>query len=215
MADLNIAEHRMPQTGQVNINAGSKSYLMRVHIMPTEYGELCQLELHAEKPAELGEFGADNALIEKFSNLIRTKSSGVIIVAAPQDFLLKNIFQAVFGMSVFSEKHLICLEDKVTGWKSPYGIHTRTNHKASYTLENALETVAEMDFDCIAIHGLNSNVVKQIYAMFGRLIFISIVAVDVKAIEKQMVNIYGVTPQQYRSQTIAVLFANGDKVTLT
>jgi type IV pilus assembly protein PilB len=214
MADINLVASRIPQAGYINLKHNGREYIICVNTMPTINGELCRLEIHHKQQINLVDLGADEKLIDKLFSTIRSKTTGIIIVAAPQEYLLKKMFHAIFYDEVFKEKHLICIEEKVSGWQSPQGVHCRANQKTSFTLEMALASAIEMDFDCIAIDELNCNIAKMVYKIFGRLVFVNIIAEDIKAVERQLVNVLEIPSGQYRSQTIAVLFADGDNITL-
>ena len=84
MADLDIAERRMPQDGRISLTVRDNPIDLRVSVLPTMFGESVVLRVldRAHASFDLGELGLqpqDHDLVRK---LIR-KPNGIIIVTGP------------------------------------------------------------------------------------------------------------------------------------
>ncbi len=83
MANLNIAERRLPQDGRINIKVGNDELDLRVSILPTPYGESVVIRLLSNKMLfslkELGLLPSDLAILEEMIK----KPHGIILVTGP------------------------------------------------------------------------------------------------------------------------------------
>ena len=84
MANLDIAEKRMPMDGRIGIRLNGEDIDIRVSTMPTVYGESISLRLLQKsgnfvKLADLGMGSRDQALIEK----LIARPNGIILVTGP------------------------------------------------------------------------------------------------------------------------------------
>lgn len=84
MANLDIAEKRMPMDGRIGIRVNGQDVDIRVSTMPTVYGESVSLRLlqKSENFVRLGELGMhedDQALIEKIIH----RPNGIVLVTGP------------------------------------------------------------------------------------------------------------------------------------
>jgi type II secretion system protein E len=83
MANLNIAERRLPQDGRINIKVGNDDLDLRVSILPTPYGESVVIRLLTNKMLyslqELGLLQSDLSILEEMIK----KPHGIILVTGP------------------------------------------------------------------------------------------------------------------------------------
>ncbi len=66
MADMNIAEHRVPQDGRISLNVGAKGIDLRMATLPTIYGEKIVMRVLDKSSVVLGfaELGFDPDMLE-------------------------------------------------------------------------------------------------------------------------------------------------------
>ena len=66
MADINIAEHRIPQDGRISLNVGGKGIDLRMATLPTIYGEKVVMRVLDKSSVVLGfaDLGFDEDLLE-------------------------------------------------------------------------------------------------------------------------------------------------------
>ena len=84
MANLNIAERRMPQDGRIQLTIGGKQIDFRVSTLPTSFGESVVLRVLDQSNVALSieNLGMPDDVYEKFTRDIK-KPNGIIIVTGP------------------------------------------------------------------------------------------------------------------------------------
>ena len=84
MADLNVAEHRIPQDGRISLNVGSKGIDLRMATLPTIHGEKVVMRVLDKSSVVLGfgDLGFDEDLLSTYEG-IYTKPYGTILVTGP------------------------------------------------------------------------------------------------------------------------------------
>ncbi len=84
MANLNIAENRLPQDGRIQLKIGGKDIDIRVSTFPTYYGERIVLRIlnKSDMSFDLEAIGFDGQTLEDFNNLIK-KTYGIVACYRP------------------------------------------------------------------------------------------------------------------------------------
>jgi type IV pilus assembly protein PilB len=84
MADLDIAERRLPQDGRIELSVGGHPVDMRVSVLPTMFGESVVLRIldRSVVSLDLDKIGMDDDTVAKFREVIR-KPNGIILVTGP------------------------------------------------------------------------------------------------------------------------------------
>src|SRR5205823_12109253 len=84
MANLDIAERRMPQDGRIELNVGGNSVDLRVSILPTLFGESAVIRIldRTVVQLDLNKVGMSQELIAQFRELIH-KPNGIVLVTGP------------------------------------------------------------------------------------------------------------------------------------
>ena len=87
MADINIAERRIPQDGRISVNANGKKIDLRVATLPTVYGEKVVMRILDNSTArlDLADLGFCRGNYERYSKSF-TKPYGTILVTGPDRF---------------------------------------------------------------------------------------------------------------------------------
>jgi len=84
MANLDIAERRLPQYGRIDLNVGGNPVDMRVSVLPTMFGE--SVVIHVLDPTvvalDLNKVGMDQRILSQFRQLMH-KPNGIILVTGP------------------------------------------------------------------------------------------------------------------------------------
>ena len=70
MADMNIAEHRIPQDGRISLNVGSKGIDLRMATLPTIHGEKVVMRVLDKSSVVLGfaDLGFDEDLLKTYES---------------------------------------------------------------------------------------------------------------------------------------------------
>ncbi|MEE9295870.1 MAG: ATPase, T2SS/T4P/T4SS family [Phycisphaerae bacterium] len=84
LANLNIAEHRLPQDGGFRIRAQNKEIDLRVSIIPTIYGAAVVMRILDKSSVLYGlnQLGMGGVLLERYNDLIQ-QPYGIILVTGP------------------------------------------------------------------------------------------------------------------------------------
>ncbi|NLE38248.1 MAG: type II/IV secretion system protein, partial [Pirellulaceae bacterium] len=84
MADLDIAERRMPQDGRIQLSIGGHPVDMRVSVLPTMFGESVVLRIldRSVVMLDLDVVGMDPTTLAEFRKIIR-RPNGVVLVTGP------------------------------------------------------------------------------------------------------------------------------------
>ncbi len=113
MANLNIAERRLPQDGRIRIKVGGEELDLRVSILPTPYGESVDIRLLSTDIRfgleNLGLLKRDQVLME---DMIK-KPHGIIFVTGPTGSGKTTTLYACLTRINAKEKKIITIEDPI------------------------------------------------------------------------------------------------------
>ena len=114
MAEMNIAEHRLPQDGRIKINVGQEELDLRVSTIPTFYGETIDLRIlpHSQMMFGLEQLGLPRSYLEKMDALIHL-SHGIVLVTGPTGHGKTTTLYACLSKINSPTKKIITIEDPV------------------------------------------------------------------------------------------------------
>lgn len=177
MANLNIAEKRLPQDGRIAYMVGNKSIDMRVSIMPTMYGEKVVLRILDKSSVILDKeaLGIEGHDREIFDELI-SKAHGIVLVTGPTGSGKTTTLYTMLSQLNTAEKNIITLEDPVE--YNFQGVNqTQVNAKAGLTFANGLRSILRQDPDIIMVGEMRDNETADIAirsALTGHLVLSTI-----------------------------------------
>ncbi len=151
MADLDIAERRVPQDGRIGLMVGAKPIDLRVASLPTVYGEKIVLRLldRSNVMLRLEDLGFAEKSLARFRKSF-TKPYGAILVTGPTGSGKSTTLYATLNILNSSEKNIITVEDPVEYRLT--GINqVQTNVKAGMTFSRALKSILRCDPDIVMI----------------------------------------------------------------
>ena len=177
MADLNIAERRLPQDGRISYLVGRKAIDLRVSTTPTMYGEkvvmriLDKSSVILEKKA-LGLQGHNEVL---FDQLI-TKPYGIVLVTGPTGSGKTTTLYTALNQLNTPDKNIVTLEDPVEfNFK---GVNQmQVNPKAGLTFATGLRSILRQDPDIIMVGEMRDSETAEIAvrsALTGHLVLSTI-----------------------------------------
>ena len=114
MANLDIAERRLPQDGRIRLNVGGHPVDLRVSVLPTMFGESIVMRVldRSVVMLDLNIVGMDTPILLAFRELIR-KPNGIVLVTGPTGSgKTTTLYGALNELNVIEEK-LITTEDPV------------------------------------------------------------------------------------------------------
>jgi|TARA_R110000782_G_scaffold20675_19_gene55947 type IV pilus assembly protein PilB len=162
MANLDIAERRLPQDGRIELTVGGNPVDLRVAILPTIYGESCVMRVLDRGNVELSldrvGFRPDD--LEKFRTLIE-KPNGIVIVTGPTGSGKTTTLYAALADLNDVQTKILTAEDPVE-----YDIdglcQVQVNPDAGLTFAKALRSFLRQDPDVILVGEIRDLETAQI-----------------------------------------------------
>ncbi|MDP9073981.1 MAG: Flp pilus assembly complex ATPase component TadA, partial [Actinomycetota bacterium] len=151
MADINIAERRVPQDGRVSATIGGRAVDVRVATLPTVHGEKVVMRILDKSNAllqltDLG-FLPDNMRRYEKSYL---RPYGTILVTGPTGSGKSTTLYATLNILNDESKNVITIEDPVE-YRLPNINQVQVNLKAGLTFAAALRSVLRSDPDIVLV----------------------------------------------------------------
>jgi type IV pilus assembly protein PilB len=151
MAELDIAERRMPQDGRIGLMVGGKPIDMRVATLPTVYGEKVVMRLldKSNVMLEMSDLGFSDKALRRFERAFR-KPYGAILVTGPTGSGKSTTLYAALNVLNDPAKNIITVEDPVE--YRLQGINqVQVNLKAGLTFAAGLRSILRCDPDIVMI----------------------------------------------------------------
>ena len=162
MAEINIAERRIPQDGRMSINAGGKKIDLRVATLPTVWGEKIVMRILDNTTAmlKLTDLGFLDRNFKVFEESF-TKPYGMILVTGPTGSGKSTTLYATLNIVSTPDKNVITVEDPVE-YRIPGINQVQTNVKAGLTFAAALRSILRSDPDVVLIGEIRDHETAQI-----------------------------------------------------
>ena len=114
MANLNIAEKRVPQDGRIQVNIKRDRYDLRVADLPTLWGEAIVMRILDRKSVmvELEQLGFHDEILERWKKLI-VMPNGVILVTGPTGSGKSTTLYATLNTINRPDTKIVTIEDPV------------------------------------------------------------------------------------------------------
>ncbi|MEI7684135.1 MAG: ATPase, T2SS/T4P/T4SS family [Planctomycetota bacterium] len=174
MANLDIAERRLPQDGRIELNVGGNQVDMRVSILPTMFGESCVIRVldRGNVGLDLNRIGMESDLLAKFRLLIQ-KPNGIFLVTGPTGSgKTTTLYSALSELNDISEK-LITTEDPIE-YDIDGIVQVPINADIGVTFASALRAILRQDPDRILVGEIRDLETAQIAvqsALTGHMVF--------------------------------------------
>jgi type IV pilus assembly protein PilB len=151
MADMNIAERRVPQDGRVSLRVGSTSVDLRIVTLPTVFGEKVVIRILNKESVllRLGELGFSDDAFKRFEESFR-RPYGAILVTGPTGSGKSTTLYATLNIVNSPDRNIITVEDPVE-YRLPGVNQVQVNNKAGMTFAAALRSILRADPDIILI----------------------------------------------------------------
>ena len=114
MANLDIAERRMPQDGRIELSVGGHPVDLRVSVLPTMFGESVVMRVldRSVVSLDLGKVGMDQPTLKTFREVMH-KPNGIILVTGPTGSgKTTTLYSALSELNEITDK-LITTEDPI------------------------------------------------------------------------------------------------------
>ena len=162
MADINIAERRIPQDGRLSVNANGKKIDLRVATLPTVWGEKIVMRIldNSNAMLKLSDLGFADENYEVYSRSF-TKPYGMILVTGPTGSGKSTTLYATLNIVSKPEVNVITVEDPVE-YRLPGINQVQTNVKAGLTFAAALRSILRSDPDIVLLGEIRDHETAQI-----------------------------------------------------
>ncbi len=151
MADMNIAERRLPQDGRIEIRHAGKDYDLRVSSIPTPWGEKIVMRILDKTSIligldKLGFTPENQAEVEE----LVSQPNGMFLSTGPTGAGKTTTQYSILNKLNSVEKNIITIEDPIE-YQLPGIAQVQVNRKAGLTFANALRHFLRQDPDIIMV----------------------------------------------------------------
>ena len=190
MADLNIAERRVPQDGRISMKVGGRALDLRVATLPTVYGEKVVIRVLDKSNAllRLEDLGFLENAYDRFSESFR-KPYGAILVTGPTGSGKSTTMYSTLNILNEESKNIITVEDPVE-YRLAGVNQMQVNPKAGLTFASALRSILRADPDIVLIGEIRDKETATIAieaALTGHLVLSSLHTNDAPAAISRLV----------------------------
>ncbi len=151
MANLNIAENRLPQDGRIQLKIGAKDIDIRVSVFPTYYGERIVLRLlnKSDMSFDLSNLGFSKTVFNDFNEIIK-KTHGIVLVTGPTGSGKSTTLYSVLLQINSPDVNILTVEDPIEYQLKGIG-QMQVKSKIDLTFANGLRSILRQDPDVIMI----------------------------------------------------------------
>jgi type IV pilus assembly protein PilB len=151
MADINIAERRIPQDGRISLKQGRKQIDLRVSTLPTVYGEKVVMRILDASSVlmQLSDLGFMDHNYKRYESSF-TKPYGMILVTGPTGSGKSTTLYATLNVINKPEVNIVTTEDPVE-YRLPGISQVQINNKAGLTFPAALRSILRQDPDVVLV----------------------------------------------------------------
>jgi len=207
MANLDIAEKRLPQDGRFSVRIAGKQGDIRVSTLPTTFGERVVLRLLDKSSGVLGlaDIGVDAAMLPQIEKMIQ-KSHGVFLVTGPTGAGKTTTLYSALSTINSQQQNIITVEDPVE-YQLPGVGQIQVNAKINLTFAQGLRSILRQDPDVIMVGEIRDSETAKIAvqaALTGHLVFSTLHTNDSSGALARLVEM-GVEPFLAASALVGVL----------
>jgi type IV pilus assembly protein PilB len=151
LADLDIAERRVPQDGRFSVRMRGRKIDLRAATLPTVFGEKVVLRLLDTQSVEmdLSKLGFEPKVLERYEEVFR-RPYGTILVTGPTGSGKSTTLYATLAELNSPEKNIITVEDPVE-YRLAGVNQVQVNARAGLTFASGLRSILRSDPDVVMI----------------------------------------------------------------
>ncbi len=206
MAQLDIAEKRLPQDGRITLRIAGRPIDVRVSTIPTGHGERVVLRLLDKQVGrlDLGKLGMDDATLAQMDRLIR-EPHGIVLMTGPTGSGKTTTLYAALARLDAAALNIMTVEDPIE--YDLDGIsQTQVNVRIDMSFARALRTILRQDPDVVMIGEIRDLETAQIAvqaSLTGHLVFATLHTNDAVSAVTRLVDM-GIEPFLLASSLIGV-----------
>ena len=206
MANLNIAEHRLPQDGRIKIRLSGREVDIRVSIIPIAHGERVVMRI-LDKGSfllsleDLGMDRRDHVLVDR----LILSSHGIMLVTGPTGSGKSTTLYAALQRVNSPDKNIITVEDPIEYQISGIS-QIQVRPKIGLTFAAGLRSILRQDPDVILVGEIRDHETAEMAvqaSLTGHLVFSTLHTNDSAGAITRLVNM-GIEPFLVTSSCIAI-----------
>lgn len=162
LANLNIAEKRVPQDGRIFTEFDGNKIDLRVSMIPTIFGEKAVIRILSRENFIIGKekLGFNSVELEQINNMVKAPY-GIILVSGPTGSGKSTTLYSILNDLNTENKNIITVEDPVEYMLE--GINqVNVNAKAGLTFASGLRSILRQDPDIVMIGEIRDNETAEI-----------------------------------------------------
>ncbi|MBB1650552.1 MULTISPECIES: GspE/PulE family protein [Delftia] len=207
MADLDIAEKRLPQDGRISLRLGTRAIDVRVSTLPSAHGERAVLRLldKSESKLSLEAVGMQGETLRRFTHMT-AQPHGIVLVTGPTGSGKTTTLYAALSRMDASRSNIMTVEDPIEYELAGVG-QTQVNAKIELTFAKALRAILRQDPDVIMIGEIRDFETAQIAiqaSLTGHLVLATLHTNDASSAVTRLIDM-GVEPFLLSSSLLGVL----------
>ncbi len=162
MADVDIAERRVPQDGRIGLTINGKQIDLRFSTLPTVYGEKVVMRILDKSSVmlSLDDLGFLDHNLARFATAYR-KPYGMILVTGPTGSGKSTTLYATLNVVNEPAVNIITTEDPVE-YRLPGISQVQVNPKVGLTFASALRSILRQDPDIVLVGEMRDRETAQI-----------------------------------------------------
>jgi len=207
MAELDIAERRLPQDGRISLRMGTRAVDVRVSTLPSAHGERAVLRLldKSEDRLSLEALGMQGTLLQQFEQLVG-QPHGIVLVTGPTGSGKTTTLYAALQRLDAARNNIMTVEDPIEYELAGVG-QTQVNPKIELDFAKALRAILRQDPDIIMIGEIRDFETAQIAiqaSLTGHLVLATLHTNDAASAITRLTDM-GVEPFLLSSSLLGVL----------
>ncbi len=207
MAQLDIAEKRLPQDGRITLRVGGRAIDVRVSTLPTGHGERVVLRLLEKDLSKLTleNLGMSERTLKRFDELIR-QPHGIILVTGPTGSGKTTTLYGAIRRLDHSTTNIMTVEDPIEYDLEGIG-QTQVNAKIDMDFARALRAILRQDPDVVMIGEIRDLETAQIAvqaSLTGHLVLATVHTNDAASSVTRLIDM-GIEPFLLSSSVLGVL----------
>ncbi len=207
MANLNIAEKRLPQDGRIRIKIAGKDIDIRVSTLPTSFGESVVMRLldKSKVVLSLDTIGITGRNFDTVQDLIH-KSHGIVLVTGPTGSGKTTTLYAMLSQINSSDLKIITVEDPVE-YQLPGINQIQVNAKIDLTFAAGLRSILRQDPDVVMVGEIRDRETAEIAiqaSLTGHLVISTLHTNDSASSITRLIDM-GIEPFLVASSVIAIM----------
>jgi general secretion pathway protein E len=151
MANLDIAERRLPQDGRIKLRIQGKEIDLRVSTVPITHGESVVMRIldKGGTPLEFSALGFDGIVLERFQHVL-AQPNGIILVTGPTGSGKTTTLYTALARLNRPDVKIMTVEDPVE-YQMPGINQIHVKPQIDLTFANALRSIVRQDPDIIMV----------------------------------------------------------------